>query len=65
MTKETKQFYAMLAYAMPLVEKGTDWQEVQWEVLAKFDFLTNSEDDEERIMEVIRECEARLQEPLI
>ena len=45
---------------MPMLEAEEDWQQVQWELLNEFDFLSNSDEDEERTREVIRECEARL-----
>ena len=43
-----------------MLEAEEDWQQVQWELLNEFDFLSNSDEDEERTREVIRECEARL-----
>lgn len=53
---------AMKRFAKPLVEKGHDWQAVQWEVLNSFAGLTNSDEDGEYILEAIRECENELSE---
>jgi hypothetical protein len=45
-----------------MVERGDDWQHVQWEVLNNFDGLTNSDEDGEAIMDAIRECEEEYSE---
>lgn len=59
-TKPTHE--QMVRFARPMVERGDDWQRVQWEVLNNFDGLTNSDEDGEAIMDAIRECEEEYSE---
>lgn len=53
---------AMVRFARPMVQRGDDWQQVQWELLNHFEGLTNCDEDEEATRNAIRECEDEMAE---
>jgi len=62
-TQTEQRWRAMMALARPLVARGEDWQAVQHDLLNHFEWLTNSDDDEELTRDIIRACEDEMASP--